>query len=345
MTAMKMSILYLSDKRWMNFISLMKHANIFHHPAWITLLAQSYGYNPFIVAILDGNETVIAGLPFVEVESLLTGKRWVSLSFTDHCAPLYSDPTLLDRLVEEINHLYVKRKIPKIELRWEFPAKYNNVSRSEYVLHSVALNPNPENVAKQFHKTHKRNINVAKKRGVTIDMGTSQVHLDAFYRLHQETRKRQGIPIQPKKFFDSIKNNILDHNLGFILLAYKDNECLAGAVFLHWQETLIYKYGASRKDTLNARPNNLLFWHAIRWGCENGYKIFDLGKTELSNKGLRNYKSGWGAIESPLIYSTLSNSVSRSGSGKLKSAMEMVIQKSPSWVGRVTGELLYRHFG
>jgi len=338
-------ILNLSDKRWINFISTMKPANIFHHPAWITLLAQSYGYNPFIVAILDSNETILAGLPFVEIKSALTGRRWVSLSFTDHCAPLYIDRTALDHLVEEINHLYIKREIPKIELRWEFPENNNIVSSSEYVLHLVELNSNPEKVAKLFHKTHRRNIKTAKKRGVTIDMGTSQNHLDAFYRLHLETRKNQGIPIQPKKFFNLIKSNILDHNLGYILLAYKDNECLAGAVFLHWQETLIYKYGASRKDTLNLRANNLLFWQAIRWGCKNGYKIFDMGKTELLNKGLRKYKSGWGAVESPLIYSTLSNSVSQPGSGKLKSAMEVVIQNSPSWVCRATGELLYRYFG
>ena len=138
---------------------------------------------------------------------------------------------------------------------------------------------------------------------------------------------------------------LIEKGLGFVLLAYKDDECLAAAIFLHWHRTLTYKYGASAIDGLNLRPNNLLFWTAIRWGCENGYTLFDMGKTDLANTGLRAFKSGWGANEMPLTYSTLPAEPPRSMTGKLMPVMQTVICHSPAWVCRLAGELLYKHFG
>jgi lipid II:glycine glycyltransferase (peptidoglycan interpeptide bridge formation enzyme) len=199
-------------------------------------------------------------------------------------------------------------------------------------------------VAGRFHGNHRRNIKVAQKRGVRIECGKERKHLELFYRLHLQTRRRQGIPIQPWRFFEILGSRLIEKGLGFVLLAYKDNECLAAAIFLHWQRTLTYKYGASDANGLNLRPNNLLFWTAIRWGCENGYALFDMGKTDLANIGLRAFKNGWGAEETPLIYSYLKAKTLRSKTGKLMPIVQTVIRHSPTWVYRVASELLYKHF-
>ena len=97
------------------------------------------------------------------------------------------------------------------------------------------------------------------------------------------------------RFFDLLASGLIEQGLGFVLLAYKDDECLAAAVFLHWQRTLTYKYGASVADGLKLRPNNLLFWTAIRWGCENGYTVLNMGKTDLANTGLRGIQEWLGS--------------------------------------------------
>jgi len=80
-----------SDERWVAFVNSIPNANIFHHPAWIGLMAECYGYRPFVVALCDEKGEITAGLPLMEVNSWLTGRRWVSLPFTDHCHPLSSD--------------------------------------------------------------------------------------------------------------------------------------------------------------------------------------------------------------------------------------------------------------
>jgi CelD/BcsL family acetyltransferase involved in cellulose biosynthesis len=133
--------------------------------------------------------------------------------------------------------------------------------------------------------------------------------------------------------------------MGFVLLAKKDDEYIAGMVYLAWNRTLIAKYAASREDRFNLRPNNLLFWEGIRWGCQNGFALFDMGRTEVENTGLRTFKNRWGAREEPLYYSILSGKRLRPSSGKLDRILHSVIHHSPLWVCRLSGEWLYRHVG
>ena len=131
-----------------------------------------------------------------------------------------------------------------------------------------------------------------------------------------------------------------------MLLAYKEEQPIAAAVFLHFNRTLTYKYGASDPTFWKLRPNHAIFWHAIQWGCEHGYEIFDWGKTDMDNQGLRDFKLGWGSQEQILHYSVLADRapVTKLSSGSNQRLMASVIQNSPAWVCRMIGELLYGHF-
>jgi len=232
-----------------------------------------------------------------------------------------------------------------MELRCEFPHQPALRTHSRHVLHTIRLDVDSDAVFGRFQPMHRRNIRVAEKKGVRIERGNRRQDLEAFYRLHLETRRRQGVPIQPRRFFDLLGRDLLEQGLGSVLSAYKEEQCIAAAIFLHWHQTLIYKFGASATDGLSLRPNNLLFWTAIRWGCENGYTVFDMGRTDLANAGLRAFKSGWGAEETPLVYSSTSADAEQSISEKAMPAVQAVIRNSPLWVCRAAGEMLYKHFG
>jgi CelD/BcsL family acetyltransferase involved in cellulose biosynthesis len=333
------------DERWLDYIKSNRQSTAFHHPAWMTLISECYGYHPFIVAIFDDEGRISAGLPLMEVKSILTGKRWVSLPFTDYCQPLCHDPQTLYRLVDGLVALYERGGIPRVEIRWELPAHDAVRSQTAYMLHTVPLSSDLQRVLKGFKRTHRQNIGTAESRGVHIERGTELQHVRRFYDMQLETRRRKGIPVQPWKFFDELRRQILAQGLGFVLLAYRGEQCLAGGVFLHWQQTLTYKYAASSGEGQECRPNNLLSWTAMRWGCENGYRAFDLGRSELQNEGLRRFKRGWGADECPLVYATIPETMPEKGNGRLMSLVNTFIEKSPPWVCRLSGEVMYRHFG
>lgn len=336
----QVNVLQPDDPQWIKYLSGKMDASIFHHPAWARLLETCYGYRPFILARTGSGGEIEAGIPFMEISSLVSGRRWVSLPFSDYCSPLFENQAALNDLVGEL----VKEKISDVELRAEYADVPGLHIFSEHVLHEAELSPDVETVFGRVHEMHRRNIRLARASGIRIVSGGELSHIEAFYRLHLRTRREQGVPIQPWKFFRELKS-LFDLGLGFILLAYKDEQCLAGAVFLHWQKTLTYKYGASSPDGLKFRPNNLLMWSAMEWGCANGYTRFDLGRTDLVNQGLRTFKSRWGAREFPLSYASLKPKLQHARAGRLMDLSHLVIQKSPLWVCRFTGEVLYKFFG
>jgi lipid II:glycine glycyltransferase (peptidoglycan interpeptide bridge formation enzyme) len=248
-------------------------------------------------------------------------------------------------LNQKLIHLYEENKLDKLEVRWTLPDHPRIKKHSEFVLHTLKLDPDPEQVSKKFKRTHLQNIRQAEDRGVRVEFGDQLEHMKVYFELQLETRKRHGVPCQPWKYFELLWKRIINSDLGFVLLAKHENEYIAGMVYLAWNKTLIAKYAASRRDSFNLRPNNLLFWEGMQWGCRNGYEVFDMGRSEIENTGLRKFKSRWGTMEEPLDYSIISSKQDLTANNRLENALHSVIEHSPQWVCRLTGELLYRHIG
>ena len=323
---------------WRRFVEGRPERLPFHHPAWAKVLAECYGFPAFVLADRDEAGSVVAGLPVLEVRSIRGKRRWVSLPFTDICPPL-GESTDGN---EELAASSVRDGAPPLEVR---AALEHGARQESGVIHRLALDPDAEVLYPRFHKSQvQRNITRAGKEGVEIHRGLEKRDLtETFYRLHLATRRRQGVPVQPKRFFDLLWTRILEPGLGFVSLAYAGQQAVAAAVFLHWNETVVYKYGASDAGALKLRPNHLLFWDVIQWACRNGYRTLDFGRTDAENEGLRRFKSGWGAVESPLVYTTFGGSPNERGGGKATEALSTIIRSSPDWVCRAAGELLYKY--
>ena len=334
-----------SDQRWMYFITSQQQASLFHHPVWINLIAESYAYRPFVLVVVNKHGEIEAGVPLMEVKVPLSDKRWVSLPFTDHCTPLYNSEEALKFLAASLFELSHNGRIRNVELRWIYPSFPEIQTYSDFVLTRLNLTYGEHQIASQIKPKHFRQIKVAYQRGVRIESGNDVEHLRKFYSLHLQTRRRLGIPIQPWSFFKRMAESILESGYGFVLLAYKEKVCVAAAVFLHWNRTLIYKYSASTKESRHLLAMDPILWTAICWGCERDFHWMDMGRTNQDEKGLRNFKLRWGAEELPLLYSASpvrSESILQS---KLMPLMQTIIKKSPLWVCRLAGELFYRYFG
>ena len=335
------------DARWRALLALPE-ACTFHHPAWIEALHATYGYRAFVAAVPDGAGGVSAGLPIMEVNSLLTGRRWVALPFSDHCCPLAADAAARDALVDELAERRAAGAAPRIEVRWPLSSAGVHQSpihqASTCVFHAITTEGDEEAVWRRVDRMHKGNLRQAERQGVRVLQRTDLAALRAFYRLQVITRRRQGVPVQPWRFFERL-GRLLAEGQGFILLAVKDDACAAGGLFLHGGRTLMFKYAASDPAHLGLRPNHLIYAHAIGWACRHGYGRFDLGKTDVHNEGLRAFKRRWGAEESPLVYSFVGGEPGREAGASLAAVAGALIRRAPAWLCRASGELFYRHLG
>jgi CelD/BcsL family acetyltransferase involved in cellulose biosynthesis len=338
-----LSILDIDDTRWFEFVESCPDATAFHHPAWVRLIAQCYQYQAFALARFDTHGRIIAGIPVIEVSSPLRRRRWVSLPFTDRCPPLVRSETVRTGLVEELDVARRQAGVSQLEVRDHLAGTSAHASPVA-VGHDLRLDPDPELVYRRFKRLSvRKGITRAERYGVVIREGESRLALtDVFYRLHLQTRRRLGVPAQPRRYFDLLWRQMIEPGRGFVLLAYNDRTPIAGAVFLAWNGTVIYKYGASDSRYWDLHPNHLVMWTAIRWGCEHGFDAFDFGRSELGNKGLRQFKSGW-ATEHSLMYTTITDRPVPPLEHRLQDAAGTVIRHCPLWVCRVAGELLYRY--
>jgi CelD/BcsL family acetyltransferase involved in cellulose biosynthesis len=335
--------LEIDDPRWREFVSAAEAALPFHDPEWALLLAECYHFAPFALA-LEEDGRLSAGLPLLEVRGLGRGRRWVSLPFTDHCPPLAASPEARARLAAALNVARERADVSRVDLHGELPGAGAR-SWVAAVTHTLPLGSDPSAVFGTFHRSQvQRSVRKAEQGPLVLRRGESEADLtEGFYRLHLETRRRQGVPVQPRRFFRLLWRRVLEPGPGFLSLACADGMPVAGAVFLASHGTVTYKYGASDPRSLHLRPNHLLFWDAIRWGCEQGYRRFDFGRTELDNRGLREFKSRWGAEEQPLRYSVVAGEAPTPAQGRAVRALGSVIRHSPAWVCRGLGEALYKY--
>jgi CelD/BcsL family acetyltransferase involved in cellulose biosynthesis len=329
-----------TDGRWREFVGRAGGATIFHHPAWMALLGAEYGYR-FEACCLVENGRVAAGLPWARIESRLTGRRLVALPFSDACAPL-TDGSGLDELAQAVEAARREQGLG-LEVRWRFD-ELPGPSPHRYWRHVLRLDPDADVVERRARAGIRRGATKARREGLSFERRTDQAAVEAFYALHVATRRLQGVPTQSKRFVRSLAG-LFEAGLGFVaLVAADDGRPVAAAVFLRAGAHLTYKYGASDRSALGRRPNNLLFAEVIRWACENGCDVLDFGRTDIGHEGLRGFKLGWGAEESPLHY-TYVGLEPPAGRSFPERALGVAIRHSPPLLGRLAGAALYRHFG
>jgi CelD/BcsL family acetyltransferase involved in cellulose biosynthesis len=331
----------IEDPRWGAFVADTWQASVFHHPRWLALLREQYGYRMMACCVTDAGGRVCAGLPLALVSSRLTGRRLVALPFSDVCPPLGEDGAA-QRLPAALDEL---RLSLDVELRVHAPLAAGGRPGPAYHHHLVGLETDVEAVQRRFTRRQAlQGVRRAQREGVVVEHRTDPEALATFYRLHAGTRRRQGIPTQPRSFILAFAG-LFEQELGFVSLATVDGRAIAAAVFLVHNGVLTYKYGASDPRYLDRRPNNLLFMHAIRWGCERGLHTFDLGRTDLGHESLRAFKLMWGAEERLLQYTTLGEQSASRRAVRPPAAMGALIRRSPPVLSRGLGELLYRHVG
>lgn len=276
-------------------------STVFHTAAWAEVLHASYGHQPQYLAAWDG--TALAGLlPLMEVHSPITGRRGVSLPFTDCCPPLCSERLSAEQLWTAAVATGKLRAWRYIELRWDQTLPPAATPSLQFWGHSLDLTADADTLFKRLDPSVRRAVRKARKEGVHVEIRTTAEALQTFCALHSQTRRRHGLPPQPARFFRHIHRCMLDRGLGFVALARCRGRAVAGAVFLQFGHKAVYKYGASIGDSSPVRANNLVMWEAIRWLAAQGCRHLDLGRSSLDNEGLRRFKRGWGAQERLISY-------------------------------------------
>jgi CelD/BcsL family acetyltransferase involved in cellulose biosynthesis len=332
-----------NDPEWISFVRDCVDAQIFHHPQWLKLLHAQYGFRTLAACtVQDGH--IAAGAPICEIRSPLRPLRWTCLPFSDRCGPLGRSPqdviSLMRLLVSAAD-----RAGASLEVRDVVPAGAGMRTQVDHFHHQTRLEGLEGDLFARLHPDVRRSIRKARSNGLTATIRCDEEAIDRFYALHLLTRRRQGIPIQPRRYFTLFRQHILDEGLGFVTLVEHGADTLSAGVFCLFGNTVLYKYGASDPSASRAFATYLMCWTAITHARDCGIQVFDFGKTSVSNQGLRFFKQKWASDETQLTCSYSPSLPSGRTSGFILSkVLQPLIRNSPTTVCRVAGEILYKHF-
>lgn len=338
----------LTDHRWAALVEEDPRASVFHTPEWLGALQKTYGYAPFVVTASGPAEPRLSsGLVLCRVDSWLTGKRVVSLPFSDHCDPLTRVPQDVEKLLNSLGEGQAEAGTGYLEVRptTRIPCLSENpwTEAGRYKLHWLDLRPSLDAVFRRFHKSCiQRKIRKAECANLEYDAGFSPGLLSEFYRLHVSTRRRHGAPPQPAAWFRNLAD--LFGNRLTIHMARRSGRPVASILTIQHRDTLTYKYGCSDKKVSHLGATPFLFWQAILKAKKGGLTKFDLGRSDISNPGLIRFKIRLGAESEELTYHRMGERLSTRKRSTIGLA-RILFKRMPEVLLPAVGKLIYKHLG
>ncbi len=107
----------IQDPRWAELVDKHPKAAVFHTVPWLQALHATYGYEPLAFTTSPPGVELKNGILFCHINSWLTGRRLVSLPFSDHCEPLCDSATDLKFMICYLQAFLQQDKEKYFEIR------------------------------------------------------------------------------------------------------------------------------------------------------------------------------------------------------------------------------------
>ena len=346
----------LKDKRWDEFVRKHPLGWVAHLSGWKRVLETSFPHmKGHYFALVDPQSNQIkAGLPVFEVRSWLTGNRLISIPFATLSDPLVSATDEMDALLIEAKNLLQGMNFSYMELKTlhavPFMDKKHLADECFFRHHYLELREGPESLWKSLnYKAVRYEINRSQKHKLAVRVADTESDFLAFYRLYALTRKRLGLPSQPRVFFRALWETFSPGENAAILLAEFEGKVVAGHFLLKFNGRVSAEAVGWDISYGKTSPNHFLFWEGIKSACENGCMVYDFGRTSPNNQPLLDFKKRWGTLVTDLhsfCYPIRSyrGIVDRESSRTYKLA-RFACRKAPDFAYSFIGNACYRHLG
>jgi len=140
----------------------------------------------------------------------------------------------------------------------------------------IDLTQTEEELFEKLQSKTRYNVNLAAKKGVTIEERTNEAGLEEHLEILAETTKRQGFYTHSPDYFRTMWQELGASGMMRIFVARYEGKTLASWIMFVFNNVLYYPYGASRNIHRDVMASNLMLWEMIRFGKHIGCTTFDL---------------------------------------------------------------------
>lgn len=225
---------------------------------------------------LDNNKRI-----YIKKELL---KKFVDIAHNNNCilSTIITSPFDKDFSFYEENLQY-NFKDERIGQITEFKSKNVNDIENEIMYNIV-------------EKRNRATIRKPLKCGITFEYSND---FRPLFEMHKEGMlNKEGI-VKPLKFFQNVSDSLNNFN---IIYAKKEGEIIAGLLLFYFKDTVEYFTPAFYLEHRKEQALSLLIFEEMKKAIKNGYKYWNWGGTGNTQKGVYEFKKGWGAKDYSYYY-------------------------------------------
>lgn len=293
----KFERLNLSRLNWDETIGKYPDRTVFQSSAWLSFVAQTQNAEPVIAALKQGSETVgyFTGLIVRKCGLRILGSPFPGWT-TSYMGFSLSDGVSRRAAVEGLRafafgelkcvHLECIDRRLTVEDARELGVAYKVAPTFE-----IDLRKNEDELYKSMDsKSVRWCIRKATKSGVTIEEGGDAMFAEEYYEQLKDVFAKQSL--SPTYRLERVQELIrsLSSTGMLLLLRARDstNRCIATHISVGSNDRAILWGTASWRPYQHLCPNELMWWHAMKYWRRRGVQFFDLG-------GMGDYKKKYGA--------------------------------------------------
>lgn len=296
----------LPEGHWRHFVDGHPQGSIFHTPEMFQVFEQASGHRPTFWAAVRGEEPLALLLP-VEVTLVAGPLRHFTTRAVAYGSILH-DPSLEgEHALKELLLAYAQETRGAVlftELR-----NLSDMSPVQPILEAcgfrhedhlnylIDLDQNSEEILMRMSRRTRKQIRRSLRQGTVIVEELYQIEqVSVWYGLLQQTYASAKVPLAGRTLFEAAFDILHPRGMIKYLLARVDEVPVAVSAELTYGETVYGWYSGVDRTYASLVPNELLMWHILRWGAENGYRIYDFGGAGKPDEeyGVRDFKAKFG---------------------------------------------------
>lgn len=278
------------DPAWDEFVAAHSEGRLYQLSGLGQVIARTFGHRPVYLKATRGAE-IEGVLPLVHMKSRLFGNFLISVPFFNYggvcAAGAEAEAGLLETAIKEAERCQAQH----IELRHVTAHFQQLQSKSHKVCMLLDLPETSEALWKSFRSKLRSQIRKPEKQGITIRTGRHEL-LDHFYAVFAVNMRDLGTPVYSKKLFENVMAAFPERS--WIVAAYRDDLPVAAGFLLGFRDTMEIPWASSLRKYNRLAANMLMYWHALKLSIEEGFRVFDFGRS-TPGEGTYKFKAQWGA--------------------------------------------------
>jgi FemAB-related protein (PEP-CTERM system-associated) len=283
---------------WDGYVNAHPDGLNYHQHGWMKVIRESFGHETTGLMARDGNGTVRGVLPLVRMKSRLFGNFIVSVPFVNYGGLLTDSTEAATALLAAAVDLRDRGGARHVEFRHLREEALPLACKRHKVTMLLPLADDPEEQWQGFNAKLRNQVRKAEKSGLTARLGGLEL-LDDFYEVFVRNMRDLGTPVYGRCFFERVLTIFPDKTR--IIGIYLEKQVVAAGIASWYRDTLEVPWASSNKDYKTLCPNNLLYWEAIRFAIQEGFRTFDFGRS-TPGEGTYKFKEQWGAQPHSLFW-------------------------------------------